>query len=186
MAEATVLQVFRSQTQVTNYGQNNINNSACLCPSMDLIMIKDSYYSFKSTTTNVKIFNTIDRREVATLQLPLDNNDGENTNTNIISCFAWSPNGQSVAVVMTNFAGEYLPRQDQETKYISNNDKNSSSRVFLFHILTAQAGGEPLEPYHSFTVKGIVQNVTWCMVGKDLPYRWMYTHEEEEQELTWR
>jgi hypothetical protein len=208
MAEATVLQVFRSQvveTTTTTTTTNSVKllkkniNNACLCPSMDLIMIKNSYDPPKSTTTtNVKIFNTIDRREVATLQLPLDNSSSNNNNVdddnsnnysnNIISCFAWSPNGQSVAVVVTNIstsAVEPLTAQRQGQQ-ASNNNNYTSSRVFLFHILTAQDGGESLEPYHSFTVKGIVQNVTWCMVGKDLPYRWMYTHEEEEQGLTWR
>jgi hypothetical protein len=181
MAEATVLQVFRSQVEATNsvkFLKHNKNN-ACLCPSMDLIMIKDSSFSPKPTTTNVKIFNTIDRREVASLNLPSDsnNNNNDSNSDSIISCFAWSPNGQSVAVVLTNMAGE----QVQQT-----NHNCSSSRVLLFHILTAQAGGEPLEPYESFTVKGIVQNVAWCMAGKELAYRWMYTHDEEEQELSWR
>lgn len=178
MAEVTVLQVFRSQADAATKIHSN-NNNACLCPSMDLIMIKDSY-SPKSTAA-VKILNTIDRREVATLHLP-----DPSENASSILCFTWSPNGQSVAVVTSVMEPEeYVDDNDND-----DNDDDISihpkSHVSLFHILAAQAGGEPLEPYHSFTVSGKVESVTWCMVGKDHPYRWKYTMEEEEQEIAWR
>lgn len=183
MAEATVLQVFRSQADASIDASSLPSSNASLCPSMDLIMIKDSY-SPKATTA-VKILNTIDRREVATLQLPAS---AETDSLTKISCFTWSPNGQSVAVVTyhhtNNTRNTSTPKNDDD-----NNNKSSNpiqSQVFLFHVLAAQAGGEPLEPYHSFTVSGVVRHATWSMVGKDHPSRWSYTEDDEEQAVAWR
>ncbi|KAG7362821.1 anaphase-promoting complex, cyclosome, subunit 4 [Nitzschia inconspicua] len=186
MAEATLLQVFRSQADATATDSSTpfSANNAYLCPSMDLIMIKDSY-SPKSTTA-VKILNTIDRREVATLQLPASPSEGESVQ---ILSFAWSPNGQSVAVITTCRHSTTQQQQQQQVNKINspnNTTKQQQCQVSLFHILAAQAGGEPLEPYHSFTISGTVQNATWCMVGKDHPSRWSYSCEEEEQEIAWR
>lgn len=196
MVEVTVLQIFRSPKEASfishdatipsktqrNTAISKNSNSARLCPSMDLIMITDTTTTSSSPCT-VKILNTIDRREVATLQLV----GGNPADTDVISAltlrFAWSPDGQSVAVVIhnNNHRDGYTAPSRSEG-YCS--PTAASCRVSLFHVLSAH-GSEPLEPYHTFHTSGIVQNITWRMAGKD-PTTWTYTQEEEQQQIAWR
>jgi hypothetical protein len=143
-------------------------------------MIKNSTaVAPNSTSVVVKVFNTIDRREVATLQVR--GGDLHPSKASLlqempsliptIACFAWSPNGQSVAVVTNQAAG--VPG-------------HSSSFVSLFNILAAN-GTEPLEPYQLLEVEGKVQNAQWCMAGKDPQWCWQNSNEQDaEQQMAWR
>ncbi|KAL3920482.1 MAG: hypothetical protein SGARI_006932, partial [Bacillariaceae sp.] len=151
------------------------NDNARLCQSMDLIMIMGSTTVPPSSPPVVKVFNTVDRREVATLQLRGGELDPSRASTvpedpeivPTISCFAWSPNGQSVAVVTHPSHG------------------STWSFVSLFHILSAN-GTEPLEPYHVFGVDGTVRNSQWEMAGKDPQWTQYYSEEEVEHEMAWK
>jgi hypothetical protein len=114
MSEASVLQTFQSQKHDTkNKTDRPIHDNASLLQSMDLIMIKSSNAVAPNSTSVVfKVFNMIDRREVATLQVRGGNFHPSKASLlqemplliPTIVCFAWSPNGQSMAVVTNQAA----------------------------------------------------------------------------------
>jgi hypothetical protein len=187
---ANLLQVFRSKkvladtySSFSTLERNINNNNASLCQSMDLIMIQDS----STSNLAVKVFSTVDRREVAILQLGAasllsDTKDecsasrDNSSNASSLCCMGcWSPNGQSVAVVTTSTS----------SMTATGTTKTATSKISLFNILAAN-GSAPMEPYHSFEVAGIVKDVHWTMAGKDHPTKWMCSSKEVEQEVAWR